>query len=256
MDLEESIAVEDEAVEIAAEPVAEEPVPPTVEELAGGMGWSDKDKWIDRGGDPDKWKPAHEFVRATVDVNHKLSNRLKGVEDQLSQVARTSAQITERAIADAREKLLAERVDAIDMGDHAKLEKVDKELGQLPTMQRNDPPETQEFMQRNDWFGKDQEATAWAKNRADVLAKEGIGTARQLAIVEREAKQYFPELFPEPKVKPKGVPLNAPGNRGAAVSRKGFSAMPADAQTAALDYEKRGICTRDEFATTFFEQDA
>lgn len=228
--------------------------PPTFEDLASDMGWRPQEQWR---GDPEKWKPAHEFIRSTVDVNTKLSSRLKGVEDTLHRVASTSAQLTERAVAEARQKVLTERQEAIEMGDVAGVNAADAKLRSLPEPEPLTPPETQDFQARNDWFGKDQEATAWAVNRAGELAKQGLGPARQLAIVEREAKGLFPELFPEAapaRTPAKPAPLTPPGNRGGKPTAKGFAALPADAQTAALEYEKRGICKRDEYAKLYFDE--
>jgi len=254
MELESEVATEVVANESPVEKTQAEPVaPPTVEELAREMRWLPQEEYR---GDPAKWKPAHEFVKATVDVNHKLANRLKGVEDQLSHVARTSAQITERAVSDARQKLLDERAEAFDTGDAVKFNRADKELAELPKAAPFVPPETQDFMARNDWFDKDQEATGWAINRTNELANQGLGTARQLAIVEREAKQLFPELYPENKPRARAAPLNQPGARGGQPATKTFGAMPAEAQKAALEYEARGICKRDEYAKTYFEQEA
>ena len=229
------------------------PPSPTVEDLAGEMGWRPQDEWR---GDPDKWKPAHEFMRATVDVNRKVTNRLKGVEEQLATMARTSATITERTVAEMRQKLLNERKDAIDMGDHAAVDAADEALRELPNIEPVNaaPPEVTDFMERNTWFGKDPDATTWASNRAGELAKQGISPARQVSIVEREAKGLFPELFPEPKAKAKAADLTPPGNRGGKSAAKGFSSMPAAAQAAALEYEKKGVCTKEQYATTYFEE--
>lgn len=233
----------------------EPPAAPTVDDLAGEMGWTPKDQWR---GDPDKWKPAHEFMRATVDVNRKVTNRLKGVEEQLSTMARTSAAITEQALAKQRQELIDARKEAIEMGDVPAVDALDEKIQSLPRIEpvRSAPPEVEDFKSRNAWFDQDKDATTWAINRAGELAQQGISEARQIQIVEREAKGLFPELFPEPVAKAKPAPLNAPGNRGGKSAAKGFSAMPADAQKAALDYEKRGVCSKEEYARTFFEQEA
>lgn len=229
------------------------PEPPTLEDLAGEMGWSPQDKWK---GAPDKWKPAHEFMRSTVDVNHKLGNRLKGLEEQLGNMARTSAAMTERALAKQREELLSQRDEAWETGDKKAFERAEKELQELPTIPQAPtvPQETQDFVSRHsEWWGKDQEATQWAVTRAGELASQGLSPARQVAAVEREMKGLFPDLFPEPKQPAKAAPLNAPGNRGAQVSKKGFSSLPADAQKVALDYEARGVCSREEYTRYYFE---
>lgn len=255
MDLEQNASSEGEAieggeVEVTEAPVVEESQPVTLESLAGEMGWRPKEEWK---GDPDKWKPAHDFMRATVDVNHKLSNRLKGVEDQLSRVARTSATITEQAVAKERDRLLKEREEAFDAGDREAFQRADQQLAKVqvaPVV----PDEAQSFVERNaSWFQKDAEATAWAVNRADELAKTGLGPARQLAIVEREAKAMFPEFFEAEKPKAKAAPLNAPGARAAVSTKKGFASLPAEAQKAALSYEKKGI-DREEYARIYYEE--
>ena len=258
MDLEQNASSGDEAIEAveveATEAVeVEQAEPVTVEGLAGEMGWRPKEDWK---GDPDKWKPAHEYMRATVDVNRKLGNRLKGVEDQLARVARTSVSITEREVAKERDRLMQEREEAFDAGDRDAFVRAERELAKVVEVAPAPvPDETHSFIERNaNWFQKDQEATAWAINRTNELAATGLGHARQLAIVEREAKQMFPEFFEAEKPKPKAAPLNTPGTRAAVSAKKGFASLPADAQKAALDFEaKRGI-NREEYAKIYYEE--
>lgn len=222
----------------------------SVEDLASEMGWTPQDKWR---GDPEKWKPADEFMRRTVDVNRSLKNQMERLESTVSNMARTSAQLTEQAVARERQKLLNERREAIEMADYEGVREIEVKLESLPTPTPVMPPETQAFIERNPWFNKDQEATAWATNRAEELSKQGLGAARQLAIVEREAKQLFPEFFDEP-ARAKPAPLNKPGTRGAPPQQKSFATLPEDVKSAALDYEKRGYCTKEEYAKIYYEQ--
>lgn len=257
MDLEQDNAdldpIDDAVIEDA--PVEEaQPEPVTLETLASEMGWRPKDDWK---GDPDKWKPAHDFMRATVDVNHKLTNRLKGVEDQLGRMARTSATMTERAVAAERDRLTRERDEAFDSGDREAFVRADRELAKVETVAAPViPDETRAFVERNaGWFEKDQEATAWAVNRTNELAAQGLSPARQLSIVEREAKTLFPEHFTPAKPAAKVTPLNAPGNRAAVAARKGYAALPADAKKAADDYAKKGI-DREEYAKIWWDENA
>ena len=259
MDLEQNASSGDEVIEAveveeteAVEVERAEPV--TIEGLAGEMGWRPKEDWK---GDPDKWKPAHEYVRSTVDVNRKVVNRLKGVEDQLARVARTSVSITEREVAKERERLMQEREEAFDAGDRDAFVRAERELAKVVEVApaKEVPAETKSFMERNSsWFEKDPVATAWAVNRSVELGERGITDyGAQLAIVEREAKQMFPEHFATAP-KPKAAPLNTPGARSAVSAKKGFASLPADAQKAALDFEaKRGI-NREEYAKIYYEE--
>lgn len=239
--------------EEAAEQEAEPAQPITVEDLAGDMGWRPQDQWR---GKPEVWKPADEFVRSTVDVNRSLNNKLKGFEDQLSNMARTSASLTERAVAKERQSLLDARHEAFDEGDRDKFNQADKGLAELQSEQQPAqvvPAETQQFLDRNSWFNKDQEATAWALARASELSNQGISAARQIAVVEREAKGVFPEHFSSPAPS-KAAPLNSPGNRGSRSAAKGFASLPKDVQSAALGYEKRGVCSKEDYAKEYYEE--
>lgn len=245
-----------DTAEGAAEDVEQaEPETPTIEDLASEMGWRPQDEWR---GDTEKWKPADQFLRSTVEINSKLNNRLKEFDSKLESIHRTNAAMTERALAEQRQRLLTERQQAFDEGDGEKFNKVDQELSKLqaqPVAQQIAPPETQAFLERNPWMNTDQEAATWAANRAEELMKQGLGPKRQLEIVEREAKGMFPEYFTQPESpKPRGVPLNKPGNRGGGKPQaKTFAALPKEAQKEALYYEGKGI-SREEYAKTYFDE--
>lgn len=229
--------------------------PPSLEDVASRMGWSPKENWR---GDPDKWKPAHEFVAATADINGKLSTKLSSMEQRLEVISRTSAAMTEQALARQRQELLEAREEAFQTGDAEAFNKVDAQLARLPQSVETGPPaEVQEWADKNsNWFQKDPEATAWAQNRAGELAKQGLGTQRQLTIVEREARQLFPEFFEADKPKPKPAPLTDTGKRGGGPAKaKTYANLPPEAKAAADDFHKRGRCTRDEYAKTYFEME-
>lgn len=239
---------EQQTGEPATEPQAD--APPTVEDIASRMGWSPQDKWK---GDPDKWKPAHEFLENTADINTKLSSRLKGLEDTVSNINRTNEVMNERALANMRQQILAERDEAFDTGDKEAFKEAERKLGELPQMVPQASPHVQQFSERNaNWFQKDQEATRWAVNRAQQLAEQGLSEQRQLATVEREVGQYFPEYAPKPK--PKSADLTPPGNRGGTKRGHTFNDLPAEAQKEALYWEGKGI-KREDYVKSYFEQE-
>ncbi len=259
MDLEQNASLDGDAIEVAevetteVADVEQQAEPVTVEGLASEMGWRPKDDWK---GDPEKWKPAQDYLRATVDVNRKLGNRLKGVEDQLQRVVRTSVTMTEREVAKERERLMKISDEAFDAGDRETFKLAERELAKVAEVAPAIvPDETQSFVERNaNWFQKDPEATAWAVNRTNELAMTGLGPARQLAIVEREAKAMFPEFFEAEKPKPKPAPLNSPGARSGSIAKKSFASLPPEAQKAALDFEARRGINREDYAKTYYEE--
>lgn len=228
---------------------------PSLADLAGEMGWKPKEQWK---GDPEKWKPAHEFVRTTVDVNRNLTTRLKGFEERMDVLVRTHAVATEQALADQRAKLLAERDEAWSADDRDAYNQANEKLKVVEAKEQQiygEPPEVTAFRERNAWYGKNEEASNWAYARCGELGQMKLSHARQLAIVEREAKTLFPELFPEDKPAAKPAPLNNPGNRGAAPVRKGYSSLPAEAQAAAQNFVKSGVFENlEEYAQVYYEQ--
>lgn len=233
------------------------PAPASVEDIASRMGWSPKENWR---GDPDKWKPADEFLTATVDVNRSQKRELSEIKQQVEAMARTSAAMTERAIMRERERLAQERRQAFDEGDAEAFDRAGRELraleSSIPQTEPQLAPEAQAFVEKHAWVKDDPAAGNWAFTRAGQLAEQGIPIAKQLEIVEREAKQYFPEHF-KTESKPKGQPLSNPGARAPQKSdKKGFSQLPAEVKKQAINYEKRGVCSRDDFAATYWEESA
>lgn len=228
---------------------------PSLEDVAAQMGWSPQDQWK---GDPEKWKPAHEFVRDTAEINTKLNTRLKGFEQRLDSVNRTNEAMMERALATQRNELLAKKKEAFDLGDFEGMQAAEKRLDELPETvqsQPQTPPEAQAFIERHaSWWGKDQEATAWASNRAGELAKMGLGPARQTAIVERELGQFFPEYATQKKSKPKPTQLTQPGRRSATKKELTLSDLPKEAQDAARYFEKKGVPVA-EYLKSYKEQE-
>lgn len=250
---------QDEVLE-PVEGVEEQPqpeAPPSLEDVAERMGWTPQDRWK---GDPEKWRPAHDYVRKTADINQGLSTRLKGLEDELGRMSRTSAQITEQALASQRDRLENERKEAFEVGDHKAYEKADEALRVLPAtvVEPSVPQETKAFMERNaSWFQKDQGATQYALSRAQFYTDQGLPAAKQLESVESDMKRFFPELFPQEQRTPaKAAPLNSPGARSAPV-KKGFATLPDDAKKVAMEYKDRGVIKDvEEYARIYYEDEA
>ncbi len=227
---------------------------PTTEDLASEMGWKPQDQWK---GDPDKWRPAAEFLRSTVKVNRNLTEKVRSVEDRISRISRMQEIALEKALERQRAELQAEADRAWDENDKGRYREITTQIDQLkvPVEQPALSPELDDFKARNPWFQQDQDATRWAAMRGDELAKQGISPQRQLQIVEREAKQLFPDLYPAEQAPARPAPLNKPGARAGRAVAKGFSSLPAEAQKAADYYVSKGVFKdREEYAKSYFEE--
>ena len=225
-----------------AEDVQDEQESPEIAELAAEMGWKPKDQWK---GDPTTWSPARDFVRTAVTANKSLKGDVRKLTQTVERIGQATAKMTDRAIASARAQWEAEHDRAVEDGDKDAAKAASRELAKLD-QQAAPPlaPEAEDFAQRNaSWFNKDQEATTYAVNRAEHYANQGLSPARQLAKVEKDMRETFPELFADVEAKPqaKNPPtLGAPSRTARPAAReKGYATLSPDARKACDAYVER-----------------
>jgi hypothetical protein len=231
--------------------------PKTVEELASDLGWKPKDQWQ---GDETLWQPAETFLRAPVERKYDSKRELKGLRDQLDRVTRTSSQILADKLAEKDAQLALQQAKAVEDGDNAAVDRVVKARIKLqesaPSSDPGLPSETVAFMEDNkDWFGKDRLATAHAKRVAAELAQDGEPVDVQLREALRSVKKSFPELFPKAKEAP-GTQTGASRATRTDSRVKGFADMPPNSQKMARDYEKRHGVKPEDFAKSYWADQA
>lgn len=267
-DIDDAAEVADEVIDAPESGAVEQEGAPElseVETLAVEMGWTPKSAW--KGEEAD-WKPAPVFIKATKDINRNLSRDLKDVKRQVEGIARTSAAMTDRAVAEARTKWEAELDRAVDEGDRDAARQARKELSTLDRQQTtvSAPAEGQQFAEKHSaWFNKDAEATTYAVNRAQHYADQGLSPARQLAAVEKDMRGLFPDLFPdEEQREPRKPPpsLGTPNRTARPAAReKGYATLPPEARKACDNWvkqnEHRGAwVTKDSWASSYYEEAA
>lgn len=226
------------------------------ESLASELGWAPKDKWR---GDESEWKDARSFLRNTVEVNKSTRRELRATREAAERAARAAAQITERALEEQRQKLLQQRDEAFDAFDKEAVNRIDQQIQKLPQSQPMEDPAIAEFKSRNaEWFQIDPDATAIAMNAAQRQADAGKSPAEQAQAAEAAVKRRFPEYFEEAKPAKQPAMVNTTGSRSASPAKgpKGFNELPAEAKRAALDFEKRGRATKEEYATLYWQENA
>lgn len=233
--------VEGEA-EQEPDPNVNDAEPGPIEALASEMGWAPKDQFR---GSPDDWKPADEFIRAGREIQRNLSRELKDVKGAVENISRTSASILAERIAERDAYWQSKRNEAIDAGDREAVEFADQQRENLrqtmPAPQTGPSQEGLSFVEKHaTWFGKDTEATEYATNRCLHYAKEGLSQARQLAAVERDMKDLFPDLFPAQRPAPS---VARPGSRTVTQTsrKKGFHDLTREEQLIAKDMADRGV---------------
>jgi hypothetical protein len=256
---EELTAAEAEGAVVASEEEAaeaqqiEEQEPEAVVSLASELGWKPKDQYR---GDPNDWKPATDFIRASRDINQSLSRELRGVRDQVSRMESVSSQLLRDKLAERDAYWANQQAEAVKDGDHAAVDRIVSErlkIRQEAVPVDDTPPETQDFIERNKaWFGKDRLATMRAREICGQLAKDGVPPAEQLRDAERAIRKEYPELFPTPAKQAPGVQTATSRNASTTSRKKGFADMPSESQQMAISYEKEHGVKREKFAESYW----
>lgn len=225
-----------------AEAAAYEPTP--FDTLAREMGWYPPDEYK---GDPDKWRSAEEYIKHGVQNTKALKRDLKTVKDTADRLARTSASITAKALADQRAELEAIHERAVEDGDKDAARDAVKELRKLDSQELPTQADTKrlvdDFAGRNDWYGTHPAATDHAAYIAAKIAKTGGSVEEQLEAAEADVRKKFPHLFddePYEKTQRKAPAVHGNSSRTAVPPsrEKGVSDLPREARQAGEDYVK------------------
>lgn len=241
---------EAEALELAPQTGGEETPQENdnpIEKLATELGWSPNDQFR---GDPDKWKPADQFIRDGRDIQQTTARELRAMRDQMERLGGVTTQIVQDKMAERDAYWRSQFNQAVEDGD---TERAAKLVEQRPAAQPPQPgadPTVAQWVGQNEWFTKDPLAQARAQEISDRL--KHLPVQDQLAQVERAIRKEFPEHFAAPAKQPPATQTGqtrtaAPSNRA-----RGFADMPADSQKMALDYEQRLGVKKEDFAKSYW----
>lgn len=233
---------------------------------AARMGWTPKDQFK---GDPEKWRPAAEFLERGETMLPIVRATVKRQEKQIADLTRDMKQMGEyftkaetRAYDKAMADLKAQKVQAVKDGDGESLVKLDDDIADLKkdmeskakpaTKGDDDDPVYSEWAERQSWL-KDKDMAAYGDAAAHYLRSKGVeATGRKfLDMVTSEVKAKFPDAFENPRRR------DAPAVEGATTQRKGgkgFADMPADARSACERMAKNAYPDKPELQKKFREE--
>lgn len=241
-----------EALELApdsgAEVAPENDVPEPIVNLASELGWVPKDQFR---GDPEKWRPADEFIRAGRDIQQSATRELRSLREQMDRVGGVTTQLLQDKVAERDAYWQSQLDQAVEEGDTARVNQLVKARPAPVTDNAAPPAETQAWIAKNEWFNKDPLAQARAIEVTNQL--KHLPIPEQLAQAERAIRREFPEHFGAPAKQPPGVQTGqsrtaAPSNRV-----KGFADMPAESQAIAKDMMRRNpALTLEAFAKSYW----
>jgi len=178
-----------------------------VEQEAMKLGWRPESEFTPRPGR--KWKTAEKFLEDKplydkIDEQHKVIKKLERSTDLLrSHYEKVEKASYERALAVLR----AERKQALEEGDLVRAEEIrdqiDEQKQAAPRPQVPEPdPELNSAMdawkERNSWYEKDEDMTAFADGLGNKLLKSGKSAKEILETVEAKVRTAFPTKFRNP----------------------------------------------------------
>lgn len=278
---EENQVQETEQVQTEVENTSE-----AVEKEARLFGWVPQDEFR---GDTTDWVDADTFVKRGKEINPILRKNneilMKKFEDKVKELDAIKADVNEfkkfqreaferktvemeaeiatlksqkrAAIADGNGDLVVELDDRIDelkeAQREAKAESVTKQqqAAEASTNTVMDP-EISAWMERNTWFGQDQELTEMSNALgASVRRQFPHLTGRDfLNKIDEKLAEHFPDKFIK---KHKTNPVDSSGNvRSGGTTKKSYENLPQDAKDACDRYIKNGwIKSKQEYIDNY-----
>lgn len=182
-----------------------------VEQEALEQGWVPKTKWVEDGGNPDEWRSAKEFkdrgeLYKTI---HSTKRELKQTQATLTALQKHHQFVFEKAhkqaVADLKQEKRAamvnedfDRVEQLDTAIEEAVEehqKAKQELVQVQVEETGQHPEFTAWVDRNQWYERDEDLRDEADSVGIVYAKkhQGVPPAEVLKAVEKEMKRRHPE---------------------------------------------------------------
>lgn len=263
--------IQDEELE-QEEPKESEPS--DEEAKARRMGWVPREEYR---GDQKRWVTAEEFIRRGENELPILRERLRKQDETIAEMQamfkefksyheKTAQRAYEKAARDLasreREAVESADVDAFDAIQKEKQElqeefrRPSEEARQAPVERPEQPehPYYKEWLRKNEWYGKDQEAHEYANHVATFLAKtrpDLVGKADFMEAVTKEVKVRFPKKFENVnRNSPPAVETGGVGNRS---KKKSYADLPANAKAACDKYVGQGLTTREQYVKDYYE---
>lgn len=238
---------------------------------ASRMGWVAKDQFR---GDPNKWKPAKEFLERGEREIPILRERLHKMETEYAHMSNTLKRFNEnheKALATAREQAIAEtkrqQAEAVALGDKDAFLAADRKLEELrreeqrPTQQQEPQqvtftPEFLEWKAQNQWVESDPEMYQYALAQGAYLDRTKphlkADTRAFLAEVRKRVEKEFPHKFGNPQ---RSAPSSVEGDSRAAPAKRGkytYSDLPPEAKQACDRYVKQGLMNKETYLKHYF----
>lgn len=215
--------------------VSEAPTLSEVEQIAVEKGWKPKNQFA---GPEDGWRPAGEWLRK-IKAPSDLKREIAELKHSIAGISKAADLQVKREVQEATREIEERFAAAVEAKDTKGAAKAAQDMRDLEREQapKGDDPETQ-FQRDNPWYGEDDDATAMAIAKAQLVAKRGGSVAEQLKAARDAVHKAFPELVggkqdDDTPATPRTPTLNAPGRSVGRAQDKSFAGLPDAARRAA-----------------------
>lgn len=253
-----------------------------VEEKAAKMGFIDKEAWVSQGKDPEKWRPAEEFVERGENIVPIMRDRIDRLEKELEVISKLNKTELDRVKKDSYDRATREydeklknlnkqKFDAIQDGNVEEFQRVEGQISNLkrPEEPVNEPihnPVFEDWSKKNDWYAPDignignadRELTIFANGVGATIAGQKLPAEQFYAEVERQVKAAFPHKFENKHRAEAGIAEGGRPNMGK--TKKTWSDLPPEAKKAyersAERLKKHGReYKKEDYVKDYFEED-
>jgi len=194
---------------------------------------------------------AKEFREYQKQQFEKKAKDLEGQLEQLKQAKRDA--ITQgdgdRAIAidDAMDELKEQRLEAKE-----ELKAAEEKAKEVPQVTAD--PILNNWMDKNDWFGKDARMTGIANGLGVTLRQENPGLNGQAFLdkLDAELAEVFPDKFGKKRTpNPMEGSPNGTARPSVSSGKKTYTNLPAEAKAACDKFVKQGLMTKEQYVAEY-----
>lgn len=228
------------------------------EEEARNSGWRPKDEWQ---GDPNKWRPAKEFVErgelfGKIDT---LGRDLKDTKKALKMLQEHHTKVRETEYTRAVNELKALQKQHLESGNSEGYLETSELLTDIKAEQKarevleaNTPQQPQQdprfmgWVEKNKWYAQDNQMRAYADNLGLGYAQQnpGIDPEEVLKYVTAEVRTRFKDRFTNPNRK---KPSEVEGANTNESPRKGSIELSAEERKVMHTFVRAGVMTEAEY---------
>ena len=186
------------------EQLEEQPPEQSEDEVrASGNGWTDREVWEGKGGDPDEWVSARKFnergemIGNIRSLKQRLDDQEKKFDARLDHNKTLHEAQMKVTIADLEDK----RDDAIDLADRDKANQIQGQIDEVkatsvdvvPATVNNDQSLLDEWNTSNPWILERTPKASHAKALYNDYLNEGKTPLQAIASMELEVAKQFPD---------------------------------------------------------------